>query len=119
MSSEPKIKRKFRSFSISLKTTESDSTAIRFDDVAGGSLEIGTAASGFTALSFWASDSPANTFGRLRKTDGNAVSLTLSPSTAEARVYPFPDECYGVGAVKVVADHASGTAASCVVMLKG
>jgi len=31
----------------------------------------------------------------------------------------LPDECYATGAIKLVANHASGTAVNCTVMLKG
>lgn len=115
---EPKIKRKFRSFSLSLTTAVASAVPIRFDDVAGGSIEMGTVASGATTLSVWGSEDAGSTYGRLYK-DGQAVSITLSPSSTEPRVYPFPDECYGVGAVKLVADQAAGTAATLMVMLKG
>lgn len=116
---EPKIKRKFRAFSLSLTTSEASATPIRFDDVAGGSVEIGTTSTSVTSLSIWASESTGSSFGRLYGTDGSVASLALSPSTTEPRVYPFPDACYGVGAVKLVADQAAGTSASVVVMLKG
>jgi hypothetical protein len=116
---EPKIKRKFRSINVSLKTSESNSTVILFDDAAGGSIEIGTSVPQFTTLKFYASESQDLTFGSLRKSDGSEVTVTLSPSSAESRVYPIPDECYGVGAIKVLAGQPEGTAARCVVMLKG
>jgi hypothetical protein len=115
---EPKIKRKFRTFSLSLTTAVASAAPIRFDDVAGGSFEMGTVATSATTLSVWASEAPESTYGRVCK-DGSPVSVTLAPSTSEARVYPFPDECYGVGSVKLVADQAAGTAATLVVMLKG
>jgi hypothetical protein len=115
---EPKIKRKFRAFPLSLTTAVSSATAIRFDDVAGGAIEVGASNAAFTTLSVWASDDGTSAYGRLYK-DGQAISISLSPSTSEARVYPIPDECYGVGAVKLVADQSQGTAASVVVMLKG
>lgn len=116
---EPKIKRKFRSFAISLTTTTTTATPIRFDDAAGGAIELGTAASGFTSISVWCSESTGSAYGRLYKTDGSVSAITVSSSTTEPRVYPLPDECYGTGAVRLVADQAAGTAASCMVMLKG
>lgn len=115
---EPKIKRKFRAFPLSLTTAVSSATAIRFDDVAGGAIEVGTSHTAVTTLSVWASEDGGAAYGRLYK-DSQAVSISLSPSASEARVYPIPDECYGVGAVKLVADQPQGTAVSVVVMLKG
>ena len=116
---EPKIKRKSRSFSLALTTTTTTAVPIRFDDVAGGAIELGTSATSFTSISVWCSDSPTNTFGRLYKADGSVSSISLSQSLTEPRVYPLPDECYAAGAVRLVADQAAGTAATCVVMLKG
>lgn len=116
---EPKIKRKFRTFSLTLNSTESGSTAVRFDDAAGGSIATGTASSAVTRLDVWAAATPAGPFSPLRKSDGSAVELTLSPSTSQGRVYSLPDECYAVGAVKLVANNAAATAVTCTVMLKG
>jgi hypothetical protein len=116
---EPKIKRKFRSFGVSLTTTEPTSLAIRVDDVAGGSLVMGTVAASATTLSVWGAADTNGPFGLLRGPDGEAVSIRLSPSSSEPSVYPFPDECYGAGAIKIVADQTAATDAACVVMLKG
>lgn len=116
---EPKIKRKFRAFSLPLTTTTTTAVSVRFDDVAGGAIELGTSAASFTSISIWGSDSPDTPFGRLYKADGGVSSITLSPSQTEPRVYALPDECYGLGAVRLVADQSAGTAVSCVVMLKG
>lgn len=119
---EPKIKRKSRSFSLALTTSLSTAVPIRFDDVAGGAIELGggTAGSGFTSISVWCSESTGSAYGRLYKNDGSgAASITVAISAFEPRVYPLPDECYAAGAVRLVADQAAGTAVSCVVMLKG
>lgn len=116
---EPKIKRKSRTFALTLSATEGGSTAIRFDDAAGGAIATGTVATSVTALTVWASSSPTGSFSPLRKSDGSAVELTLSPSTASGRVYSLPDECYPVAAIKLVANHTAANGASCTVMLKG
>jgi hypothetical protein len=116
---EPKIKRKFRAFSIALTTTSTTAVPIRFDDSAGGGIEIGTSAASFASISVWCSEAPASPYGRLYKNDGSVAAITLSPSQTEPRFYPLPDECYGAGAIRLVADQAAGTAASCMVMLKG
>ena len=116
---EPKIKRKFRSFSVSLTTSEPTSTPIRVEDVAGGAVGLGTSATTLSSIAVWASESPTTAFGLLRKADGTEVTITLSQSTADRRVYTLPDECYGVGAVKLVANNAVATGVSCIAMLKG
>lgn len=116
---EPKIKRKFRSFQVSLTTTEPTSTPIRLDDVAGGGLVMGTVATSATVLDVWAAAEPAGQHGLLRNSDGSAVELTLSPSTTQARTYSLPDECYAAGSIKLVARQTAVTNAVCTVMLKG
>lgn len=116
---EPKIKRKYRSFPVLLSSSEPGSVSIRIDDVAGGAVSLGPSPTTVTTLEVWASDSASGPYGRLRKTDGSAVEVALSPSTSEARVYPLPEECYGVGAIKLVGAIAGATAVTCVVMLKG
>jgi len=116
---EPKIKRKFRSFQVSLTTTEPTAVPIRLDDVAGGGLVMGTVETSATVLDIWAAASPGGSHGLLRKPDGSAVELTLSPSTSQSRAYSLPDECYAAGSIKIVGRQAAVTAANCVVMLKG
>lgn len=115
---EPKIKRKYRSFSISLATTESASTAIRFDDVAGAAVVLGAGGTAATSLALWAADSPSSAFARLYK-DGSTIDMTLSQDATTPRCYPLPDEAYAAGAVKLVANNAAATSVTCVVMLKG
>jgi hypothetical protein len=115
---EPKIKRKSRSFTLALRTTEAASSVIRFDDVAGGLVELGAGGTAVTSLEVWASDTPTSAFGRVFK-DGTAVSIPLSQDAAVPRVYPLPDETYAAGAIKLVANNAAATGVTCVVMLKG
>jgi hypothetical protein len=115
---EPKIRRKFKAVPITLSTSTAIATTLRWDDVAGGALEMGTVSTAATTLQLWASDTVSGPYGRLYKVDGSAADLTLSPSTTEARVYALPDECYGVGALKIVSVSTNSTAATCVVMLK-
>ena len=115
---EPKIKRTSRSFTLSLRTTEAASSVIRFDDVAGGAVELGAGGTAVTSLEVWASDTPTTAFGRVYK-DGTAVSIPLSQDASVPRVYPLPDEAFAAGAIKLVANNAAATGVTCVVMLKG
>lgn len=116
--SEPKIRRKFKAVAITLATSTSSATTLRWDDVAGGTLEMGTVSTNATSIQVWASDSASSTFGRLYDSSGSAADITLSPSTTEARVYALPDACYGAGAIKLVAGQAAGTATTAIVTLK-
>lgn len=115
---EPKIKRKFRAVPITLSTATTVATTLRWDDVAGGALEIGTVSTNATTLQVWAADNADGPFYRLRKLDGSVADITLSPSTTQGAVYPLPDETFACGAIKIVSATTNSTAASAVVMLK-
>jgi hypothetical protein len=116
---EPKIRRRFKSVPITLSTTTAVATTLRWDDIAGGALSMGTVSTNAsTTLQIWASDSPTGEFYRLRKVDGSAADLTISPSTVNGAIYALPDETYGCGAIKVVSATTNSTSAVCVVMLK-
>lgn len=115
---EPKIRRKFKALPITLSTSVSAATTLRWDDVAGGTLLMGTVSTNSTSIQLWASSAPDGTFGRVYNADGSAADITLAASTTEARTYALPDACYGVGAIKLVAGQAAGTNASCTVLLK-
>ena len=116
--SEPKIRRKFKAVAVTLSTATASATTLRWDDVAGGTLEMGTVSTNATSIQVWASDAATGAFGRLYDSAGSAADITLSPSTTEARVYALPDACFGAGAIKLVAGQAAGTAATAIVTLK-
>lgn len=116
--SEPKIRRKFKAVSVTLSTATAAATTLRWDDVAGGTLEMGTVSTAATTIQVWASEATAGAFGRLYDSSGAAADITLSPSTTEARVYALPDACYGAGAIKLVAGSTVATAAVCIVTMK-
>jgi len=116
--SEPKIRRKFKAVGITLSTATASATTLRWDDVAGGTLEMGTVSTAATTIQVWASEATAGSFGRLYDSSGAAADITLSPSTTESRVYALPDACYGAGAIKLVAGSTAATAAVCIVTMK-
>lgn len=117
--SEPKIRRKFKAIPVTLTTVVEAATTLRWDDVAGGTLEMGTSSTAASqTIRIWASDAVTGQFGRLYKTDGSAADITLAPSSTEVRVYALPDEVYGCGAIKIVAGTTHSTAATCIVTLK-
>lgn len=115
---EPKIRRKFKALSVTLSTATASATTIRWDDVAGGALLMGTGATAATSVQLWASGTTDGTFGRVYAADGSAADITLAQSATEARVYALPDACYGVGALKLVAGQAAGTNATAIVLVK-
>jgi len=115
---EPKIRRKFRAIPITLTTAESSSNAVRWDDVAGGTLVIGTVSTNATSIQMWASGSLGGTYSRLYDSSGAAADLTLAGDTNTPTAYALPDACYGVGAVKLVAGQAEGTNTTATVLVK-
>jgi hypothetical protein len=115
---EPKIKRKFRSFSFSLATSVASATSVRFDDVAGGCIFVPAGGTAVTSIDVWTADNGTATHGRLFK-DGSGVSVALSQDASNARVYPLPDEAFSVGSVRLVGNNAVATTLVCTVMLKG
>lgn len=115
---EPKIRRKFKSVPVTLSTATQIATTLRWDDIAGGTLLMGTSSTNVTTLQIWASDTVEGTFGRLYKADGSAADLTLSASSTQPRIYALPDEVYGCGAIKVVSVSTNSTSATCIVTLK-
>jgi len=115
---EPKIRRKFKALGITLSTSTAVATTIRWDDVAGGTLLMGTVSTSATTIQLWASGATDGTFGRLYNSDGSVADITLAPSTTDARIYAVPDAAYGVGAIKFVSASTNSTAATCIVTLK-
>lgn len=116
---DPKIRRKYKSVPISLTTATQSATAIRWDDVAGGSVYLGTVSTAASqTLQLWASASLDGPWGRVYAADGSAADITLAPSTVTPQVYALPDASYGVGALRIVAGSTNSTSATAVVMLK-
>lgn len=116
---EPKIRRRFRAVPVTLGTVAAASTAIRWDEVAGGTVLIAagaTEAAASTAVQLWASGAADGTFARLYAADGEPADLKIVKDSVNATSYALPDACYGVGALKLVAGSTHLTAAT--VMLK-
>lgn len=117
---EPKIRRKFKAIPITLTTSSASAATIRFDDIAGGLLLVGTQSTNATTVQIWAAaDTSASTgWCRVRDDSGSAKDITLSPSSTEGRAYQLPDAVYGAGVIRLVAGSTNGTSAVCVVTLK-
>lgn len=115
---DPKIRRRTRSFDVTLTSAVSTSEAIRLEEAAGGAIQI---AAGVTATQFsttvqvWASVVTDGTFSRLYTSDAEAVNLTLVRDSVNSTIYAMPDECYGVAAMKLVTQSTHLTAATIIV----
>lgn len=118
--SEPRIRRRFRAIPVTIATAAAGSTAIRWDEVAGGTLRIAAAVEtttiASTQIQLWTSDSIGGTYGRLYDAGGSAADLTIVRDSNNSTSYALPDACYGAGAIRLVA--GSTHVASGTVMLK-
>lgn len=118
---DPKIRRKYKALPVSLTTDTSAATTLRWDDVAGGAIYVGTHATSSAAqtLQLWgATNDAAANWGRIYAADGSAADITLAPSTVTPQVYSLPDAAYALGAIRVVSGTTHSTSAVAVVMLK-
>jgi hypothetical protein len=116
--SEIKIKRRVRSFPITLHSTTSLATTLRMEDYAGAAVSFGTMSSSATSLQIFGSDSEAGTFSRVYGDDGQAADITLSPSETLGRIYNLPDQAFAVPYIKIVSGDTHSTGTSGVVMFK-
>lgn len=88
---------------VDLTNSESTTEAIDFRQYSGGMVYIPNGSS-ITTLTFWAAPKPDGTYEPLKDSSNNAVTRTVAADGA----YALPDECFGAGAIKMVAN-ASGT----------
>ena len=83
--SESKIRRKNKSFDVTLNAATSDSSTIVLSDMAGGIVTLGTHNTNATELAVWVASDSAGPFRALRDKSGTAVKVTtrvrLLPAT--------------------------------------
>ena len=116
--SEIRIKRRSRTVSITLHSTTTLATTLRLDDMAGAVLSLGTISTNATTLQMFGSTSEAGTYARVRKVDGSAADLTLTPSTTLGGIYALPDEVYALPYLKIVSATTNSTGTVGVVVMK-
>jgi hypothetical protein len=92
-------------------TSIDNSTEIDIREFAGGGIAVGTL-SNQTTLSYYVASEPGGTYYELCDREGVAVTQAID----DGQAYPLPDELYGFGAFKVLADN---TALQVTVSLKG
>lgn len=107
-----------RNVDITLHTATNLATTLDLRDVAYGVVQFGTMSVSATSLKMLASTEPNGTYATLYKADGNAVALTLAPSTTEGRAYALPDQVLGLQYLKIVSNDTNSTGVSGVVTLK-
>lgn len=116
--SEFKIKRRSRTFAITLHSTTTLATTLRMEDFAGGAVSFGTINTNASDLQVFGSDSEAGTFRRIYNADGSAADVTLSPSSTEARIYSLPDAVFAPPFIKIVSGGTTSTGTEGIVMFK-
>lgn len=116
--SEYKIKRKTRTFSITLGTATAAATTLRADDMAGAVISVGTMVTAAATLQCWGSVDEAGPFRRVYGADGSVADITLAPSTADGRVYSLPDALFAVPYVKIVNGTTAATGTVGIVSFK-
>lgn len=112
---EPRIRRRYRTFDVTIGTNAAASTAIRYDDIAGGSLQIGTqvtATQFVTTLQVWAAPAVDGSFARLHDPSGSAANIVLTRDSSNATSYQMPDATFSVGALKLIAESTHLTSAT-------
>jgi hypothetical protein len=134
--SEAKITRRVRNVSVTIGTSSSTSSTIRFDDVAGGILHLGEPSSSVTQISVFGATAEDGTFAPVHDVSGAAATITVARQsgttvetvgtttvtvnvfTALSNAYPLPDAGFAMRFVRLVADADVGEAATTVVSLK-
>jgi hypothetical protein len=117
--SESKIRRKNKSFTVTLDAAVSNATEIVLADMAGGMVSIGTQNTNATELAVHVASASAGTYRPLYAADGSAVKITLAPSTADSRVYAMPDEVFAAPFIKLVLNNTAANGLSAIILAKG
>jgi hypothetical protein len=116
--SDQKIRRRVRSFGVTLATSVASSEAIRFEDAAGGCVSIaaGVTHTGFsTTVQVWGSSAAGGQYSRLYTSDAVAADLTLVRDSVNSTIYAIPDACFGAAAIKLVTQSTHVTTATVIV----
>lgn len=108
-----------RNIDITLYTATALATTLDMRDVQYGLLSFATMSTNATTLAIYGAHASDQTFRQLYKADGNAITITMAPSTTVGRMYPLPDEAKAAQYVKVVSNDTNSTGVSGVVMFKG
>ena len=115
--SESKIRRKNKTFPVSLNAATASSTTIVLGDMAGGMVSLGTHNTNATELALYVSDSSDGPFRTLKDKDGTAVKVTISGASAAA--YTLPDEVFAAPFVKLALNNTAADGVTAIIMAKG
>jgi hypothetical protein len=112
------ITRDSRVFSWTLHTATANVATMRLEGMAGGVVSVGTMLTASATLQLFGSLDTTGPFRRLYDSSGSAADITLSPSTAEGRMYSLPDAAFALPYVKVVSGTTNSTGVIAFLTLK-
>jgi hypothetical protein len=115
--SESKIRRKNKTFPVTLDNATASSTTIVLSDMAGGIVSLGTHNTNATELRVWVAADAAGPFRALKDKEATAVKLSLVGTTALA--YTLPDEVFAAPFIKLQLNNTAADGLAATVMAKG
>lgn len=115
--SESKIRRKNKTFDITLDAATGVTSSIALGDMAGGIVSLGTHNTNATELAVHVAASDSNAYRALKDKDGTAVKVTISGSSAAS--YSLPDEVFAAPFIKLVLNHTAANGLAATIMAKG
>jgi len=117
--SDSKIRRKSKSYDVTLHTAVASCEAVPMVDMAGGIASMGTVSSSAEALHVYVSDEEAGSYVRLHDNVGSPANITLQPSTADGKAYALPDAAFASQYIKLVSGDTNSTGVTVTVTMKG
>lgn len=115
--SESKIRRKNKTFDITLDAATGTTSTIVLGDMAGGMVTLGTHNTNATELAVHVAPTSTGTFRALKDKDGAAVKVTISGASAAA--YTLPDEVFAAPFIKLVLNNTAANGVTATLMAKG
>lgn len=115
--SESKIRRKSKTFTVTLDAATANSTTIVLGDMAGGIVSLGTHNTNATELAVHVSEVSAGPYRALKDKEGTAVKVTISGSAAAA--YSLPDEVFAATFIKLLLNNTAANGLSAAILAKG
>jgi uncharacterized protein YigE (DUF2233 family) len=117
--SDSKIRRKAKSYTVTLATAVAAVDAVPMVDMAGGVVSVGTMSTNASALNLYVSDEEDGTYRQLHDSVGSAANIALQPSTAVGKAYALPDAAFGAQWIKLVSSTTNSTGVTAIVTMKG
>jgi hypothetical protein len=115
--SESKIRRKNKTFPVTLDNATASATTIVLSDMAGGIVSLGTHDTNATEARVWVAPDADGPFRPLKDKDAGAVKLSLVGTTAVA--YTLPDEVFAAPFIKLQLNNTAADGLAATVMAKG